>query len=203
MRNAMLLMGMLAGAACSVDHVVVATLDKPSSVSSTEGGAADAGAGSGDRTHTGGVGSGATGGSAGSSGASQITGGVATSGGSVSGTIDSFVTTSGGTAPVIRIGDLAGAGGGASELVCSCLDDASFVCGTDGVSYTSCRGDGCVVPTIACWHACPCLDGEPDPMAVTSWFAADCPSRCSRGVICMTFTSDTSAVSTSCATPGK
>jgi len=218
----MLLIGLLAIAGCSVDHVVVATLDRPSPVGSSEGGAADAGAGAGSDERTGaggvsaggtagsfgrtdpqgagGVSSGGTSGSAGSFGGSPSAGGVASTGGSGSGTIDTFITSGGGSSPVIRIGDLGGAGGDTSVLLCSCFDRASFVCGTDGFTYRGCSGEGCTVPTIACWHACPCLDGEPDPSAMTTWFPLECSNRCGTGVICMTFTDAVPDGSTSCVT---
>jgi len=177
MRNAALLLGSLIIVACSVDHLVVAALDQAGGAN-VGGSSASAGS-SGLATSVAG---------AVSSGGSQSRAGAAQGGAAAQGGTDRIILSSGGTNVDVRIGGDAGA---TSELVCSCLGEQAELCGSDGVTYAAICEDGgaCLAPTIACWHACPCLEGESADAGVSSWFSADCADTapCADGVICMTF----------------
>jgi hypothetical protein len=172
--------GMLFIAACSVDHLVVAALDDAGPAN--EGGAV---------------------GSAGTT--SGSTAGKATWVGSPGqGGMDRIILiASGGGNVDVRIG--AGASGGPpTAVLCACEDEQASLCGSDGLTYpTPCEDGGtCAPPSIACFHACPCLEGESASIEVTSWFPSDCDpaTRCSGDVMCLTFGNVTTA-SQKCATP--
>jgi hypothetical protein len=180
MRNTALLLATLVTVACSVDHLVLAALDEAGGANA---GGSSAGAGS----------SGLSAGAAGnvSAGGSQ-TDSAAARGGSAQGGMDRIILGSAGGNVDIRIGGDAGA---TSQLVCSCLGTQAEVCGSDGVTYAAgCEDAGdCVLPTIACWHACPCLAGESAEPDTASWFSLDCAATapCADGVVCMTFSNVT------------
>jgi len=182
MRNAALLVGFYATTACSLDHVVVATLD-----SAGAGGWAIAG-----RTSSAGAGGSAGGAPSAGSGGSVFSGG-SPAGGDAGG--DSIA--SGGVVDTHLIGTIIGAGGGASETRCSCIGRRSELCGTDGITYPSeCVDTGaCLPPGIACLQACPCPDGAGGNATTTTsdWFLMECASsaHCSEGVICMAFSGGT------------
>jgi hypothetical protein len=179
MRNAALLLGTLVTVACSVDHLVLASLDE--AVDPNVGGSSASAGMSGLSANAAGdvnLGGSPLGGSAGLDAAAQ-------------GGRDRMILASGGSNVDIRISGDAGA---TSELVCSCLGTQAQVCGSDGITYAACTGEGaCIVPTIACWHACPCLAGESADMDMVSWFSMDCAPAvaCADGVICMTFSNVT------------
>ena len=169
MRNAISIFGALIVAACSVDHIVVAALDDTGSAST--GGMFD---------------------SAGSSGLSASAAGTVTSGGSRSAGPDRIILVSGGTTSDVRIDSDAGAADASTtEVLCSCDGGQSSSCGSDGITYpTSCDDGGtCFPPSIACFHACPCLEAEPVGAQVTSWFSVDCDptKQCAGGFICLMF----------------
>jgi len=184
MQKAMWLVGFVTLTACSMEHVVVAALDGAGA-----GGALATSAGS------------TPGGSGGSASAQTSARSPTIAGGGGVVTTEDFpqvggagrvFIASGGGAGTIFIGEA----GGTSLIACSCLGRSSEFCGTDGVTYpTDCSDAGpCAPPAIACWHACPCLDGgleNTGGQAATQWFALDCGSsaRCSDGMVCMMFSS--------------
>jgi len=97
----------------------------------------------------------------------------------------------------------AGTGAGIGFTRCSCLEEKTQFCGSDGVTYPiECdEGDVCLPPSVDCWHACPCLPGEQGTgMGVTSSFTADCmpPTPCAGDVVCMTFTNVSPGSLTGC-----
>ena len=165
MRNIHLLLGTLAVTACSVDHVVVAALD--------DAGSAD---------------SGGTSGRAGSSGLTTSAAGSVTAGGAQStGGTDRFLLSAGGSNVNVQIGTDAGT----TQVLCACQNEPAQLCGIDGVTYPTPCDDGgpCLVPMIACWHACPCVAGEPSTPPVSSWISVDCipTSPCTGDAMCLTF----------------
>jgi len=170
MRNIALSIGIIV-TACSIDHLTVAALDDSNAAGTSASGSPAAAAVSG---------------SAGS-------GGVVTFAGSSSGgAAGSVLLVNGGAAGSHLIGDLAGEGGLASELRCSCLgQQRPQFCGSDGITYPIECSDGgtCLPPSVDCWHACPCLAGEADAGTTTSWFSVDCapPAQCTEGIVCMSF----------------
>ncbi|HEY3253268.1 MAG TPA: hypothetical protein VGJ91_04945, partial [Polyangiaceae bacterium] len=81
-------------------------------------------------------------------------------------------------------------------ILCACQNEQAQLCGSDGVTYpTPCDSDAgpCLVPMIACWHACPCLDGESATPPVTSWISVDCvpTTPCTGDSICLSFSNVT------------
>jgi hypothetical protein len=186
MRNVASLLGTLLLVACSLDHVVVAALDAAGAGnvggSSESAGGAGLSASATDHDPSGGArpsGGGAQGGSAG--------GGIAQGG------TDRIILGFGGSNVDVRIG---GDAGSTSEIVCSCLGEQAQLCSSDGVTFAAgCEEDAgaCLAPTISCWHACPCLEGESANTRVSSWFPADCAptAQCADGPVCMTFTNVT------------
>jgi hypothetical protein len=171
MRTYAVLMGRTIAAACSVDHVTVAALDDAS------GGEGWGGVPAADPTA----------GGAGFADPSAETGGVAASGAWPSdGDAGSVSSTTGGE-PL----SVAGAGAGISFTRCSCLEEKTQFCGSDGVTYPieCAEGDVCLPPSVDCWHACPCLPGE-QGTGVTSSCTVDCTptTPCAGDVVCMTFT---------------
>jgi len=162
--------------ACSTDVLVVATLDGAggtstggdAGTSAKGGGEADAGA-SFTETSAGTAGSSGASDSGGSSGA----GGTASEGGAGSGAILHGTTTTN---------------------ICACRSDPTFVCGADGVTYDPTCSDGCSQVTIACFHACPCDNGESGaPNAEESgWMDADCfdVRQCATGFLCIPANAD-------------
>jgi hypothetical protein len=184
MRKALFVIGMLAVAACSVDHVVVAALDDASGGSPAGGDAgaagADSGGQAGDRSaDTGGVGF----------------GGAPASGGSA-GIVGILITSTGG----FGADNAAGAAGANSIVVCSCLgDEVALVCGSDGITYPASCGAGIdCPPAIDCWHACPCDD--PPTSTGTRLFPPECaPTLCAGDVVCMTYTNATRDMQIGCA----
>jgi hypothetical protein len=168
MRSATLLMGTLGVVACSLDHVRVAALDDAGSANM-----AGAVASSGSSSLSPSAGAGAL-----------NSGGAPPQDGE-----DRFILISGGSTGDVHID---GDAGTTSEVVCSCLGSRQAqLCGSDGVTYpASCDDAGtCLLPAIACFHACPCLAGESANLSAISWFPQDCVSTapCSDGLICMTF----------------
>jgi len=179
MRNAALLIVILAVGACSLDHVVVAALDDQHAA----GAAGAAGA----------VGAAGAAGAAGAIGAAG-TGGVVTFGGSSGRGGDSVTIITGGTGDIFLLGS-AGEGGVTSQVRCSCKGQQAQVCGSDGLTYPDSCSDGavCSPPVIACWHACPCLDGEAGSMGGmvgSVWLPQSCVStaQCADNRICLIFT---------------
>jgi hypothetical protein len=171
MRNYAVLIGITIVVACSVDHVTVAALDDASA------GEGWGGASAADPTRNG----------PGFAGA-ETGGGAASAGRSSDGGAGSVSIGTGGD-PL----SAAGESGGISFTRCSCLQEKTRICGSDGVTYPSqCdEGDVCLPPSVDCWHACPCLPGEQGTgTGVTSSFTADClpPTPCAGDVVCMTFT---------------
>ena len=164
MRNGAQILGVVLVAACSVDHVVVAALDAPSAGRSAggESGAAITSVNAG-------------------AGGSLTFSDAAGRGGSVA------MVSSGG-----RAGDpsqtLVGDAGTSSRRFCACLSNDSRVCGSDGITYpTPCEEGGvCFPPAIECWHACPCLQNEPDGGVTTTLYPSDCAptTQCSGDVTC-------------------
>jgi hypothetical protein len=236
MRNALLLVWILA-CACSVDHVVVATLEatSPTAGAAGEGGAGgapedpsgrpamggvsaggvsaggvsaggvSAGGVSAGGVSAGGVSAGGVSGSAASSGLASSAGGVFATGGSLAETgAGRVATSSGGSNPVFVFDDAGAAGSDNSNILCSCYSAAVEVCGSDGVTYNGnvCGEDPCLIPTITCLHACPCLDGEAEPTA--GWFPAECatPERC-LDVVCVLYAGARPEPPTNCATAGQ
>jgi hypothetical protein len=182
MRNVTMLMGTFVITACSLDHIVVAALEQ---AGGTNMGGQSGGAGS----------SGVSATAAGNetSGGSLAQGGTASQGGPApQGGTDRMLLGSGGSNVDVRIGADAGA---TSEIVCSCNGQQAQLCGSDGVTYAACEEDAgtCLLPPIACFHACPCLDEEPADAEVITWFWQDCApmAQCSNGFFCMTFTNVT------------
>jgi hypothetical protein len=176
MRNTALLMVTLA-AACSANHVLVAALDD-----------------------TGGAHSGGSIGSAGNSSLSAIGGSSpVSSGGSHAAPDAGIVLTSGGSNVDVRIGEDAGA---TSVVICACADGQAAFCGSDGMTYpNSCEDGGtCVPPMVACWHACPCLEGESASNETTFWFPEDCAPTtvCEREPTCLTIGYVTGSLLTFC-----
>jgi hypothetical protein len=204
MRNTMLLSFGLVAAACSADHVTVATLDPPDTMSSAGvGGTAGASATGGDSARpqdTGGAGSGGDSFTfAGKSTTSVSTGGAITSSSGPEALGGGALNTAG---SVDDGGEVAGAGNFTGQLVCTCLGQSSSVCGSDGNTYdANCgAGDDCLPTEIACWHECPCLVGESDSMAMTAWFPRACapPGGCGGdvGFVCSVYsnTQDTEVI---------
>ncbi|HYP88883.1 MAG TPA: hypothetical protein VEQ59_12030 [Polyangiaceae bacterium] len=191
MRDALLSLGFVVVSACSLDHVVVATLED------TGASAASAGAaGSSSASRAGSAGALVSAGSAGTPAAA----GVSAEAGRAS-------IASGGSAERGMLPNPGGAGGSSAVLLCSCLDQQLSVCGSDGVTYpTECSDAGpCFPPAIACWHACPCLDAELDAGAAgvtTSWFSPECVSDnpCPSDFVCMTFSNVDREAQTICST---
>lgn len=171
MRNTSLLVGAFAVAACSLEHVVVAALDDAGSA-----GVAGMMA------------------RAGSSGLSASAAGSVSSGGGhlSTGGMDRIILSSGGTNVDVQIGTDAGT---TTQVLCACENEQAQLCGIDGVTYPAPCDDGgpCLVPRIACWHACPCLAGEPSSPQVSSWISVDCvpTSPCTGDAICLTFSNVT------------
>jgi len=184
MQNATLLVGTLA-VACSLDHVRVATLDDAGSASSSSTGGELAGAGHSNRSAS-------AGGNALASGGSPPQNGE-----------DRFILISGGANGDVQISADAGA---KSVVVCSCLGTQAEACGSDGVTYPAPCDDGgaCLPPSIACFHACPCLDGE--TAGSETWFSLspNCAPTvpCSEGLICLTLSSAPEGELSSCADAG-
>ena len=172
--------GFVAVTACSIDHVVVATLEATSATDSRAGGAG-----------------GAVAGSAGMAGAvaNASSGGAVASGDSGDSKPGRAASASGGSAGNGVLPNPAGAGGTASRLLCSCLEQQAELCGSDGITYpTECSDAGpCFPPAVACWHACPCLgaelDGGSEITSTPRWFSSDCASviSCVGDLVCMTF----------------
>jgi len=164
MRNSALLLGIIA-TACSIDHVVVAALD---GAAGNNLGGAPGGAGSANLSANAG-------------------GGVLNAGGTRSEVNPGVMLTSGGGNVDMPIG---GDAGTSNVTVCACVGDQAQLCGTDGVTYTRSCGDAgtCELPTVACWHACPCLEGESANTDMAIWFPQDCQpdARCSDGFTCVT-----------------
>src|SRR6188768_2552717 len=179
MRDALLLLGFVAVTACSLDHVVVASLDESRAGSSNAGQfgrAASASAGSGGALVT-----------AGSAGALAVAGSTVES---EAGRVSLALGGSGGNGLPQAT---AGAAGLTTAVLCSCFGQQTEVCGSDGVTYpTECSDAGpCFPPAIACWHACPCADPELNAGAggsgTTSWVSPTCvsPTACTGNLICM------------------
>ena len=168
MRNAALILGVVAVAACSVDHVVVAALDPPSAGRAAGGG-------------SGAAGSSVSAGTGGSVTASDAAG--------QGGRLD---TANGGGAAGDPSQILTGDAGASSRTFCACLSTESHVCGSDGITYpTPCEEGGlCWPPAIDCLHACPCLANEPDGGVTTSLSPGDCVpmTPCSGDKICWILT---------------
>lgn len=189
MRNAVLLVGFVCITACSLDHIVVASLDDTSSgaPSMTVAGSASAGAGAGT------AGSGGLGGNAASGGSGGV---IASAGARATNETpgDSFST---GGITTTFTGTNLGDAGAASEIRCSCLGSSSYVCGTDGVTYSAaCVDSGaCTTPGIECLQACPCPESGVGgaPTSVPTLFTIECAAtaHCSEGVICSKFSSVT------------
>jgi len=182
MKIPMWLVGFVTLTACSMDHVVVAALDVAGA-----GGMTTASAGS---SQGGSAGKAAAATSAGSAPLAGAGGVLTTEGVPQLGDAGRVLIASGGSLGTIIIGDA----GATSLTACSCLGRSTEFCGTDGVTYpTDCSDAGpCAPPAIACWHACPCLDGGVENtggQASTQWFALGCLSsaHCSDGMVCMTF----------------
>lgn len=193
MRIAALIFGVFTVAACSLDHVVVAALDAPSAGRSAGGGSGAAGAGSG-----------AAGGESGVAGAiaNASGGGRATLSGSA-GQNDTVDTTNGGAAAGDSSRNSADGGVLSSRVFCACLShEGGQLCGTDGITYpTECEdGGACLPPAIDCFHACPCLDNEPDGGVTTSLFPQDCVpmTECSGDVVCWPLTEEAASQQPSC-----
>lgn len=186
MRNVALMLGALSAAACSVDHLVVAALDAPSAGRSAGGESGAAGAGANANANTNG-------------------GSLATSGGSAGqgGNVD---TTDGAGAAGDGSQALAGDGGASSRKFCACLSNEASFCGSDGITYpTTCEDGGpCFPPAIDCWHACPCLDNEPQGGVTTSIFPSDCApvTPCSGDKVCWMLTDEAAAQQPSCPPSG-
>jgi hypothetical protein len=179
MRNAAWLVGVIGVAACSFDHIVVASLDEASAGTGNSAGTTPAAPPAG---LVGGAPSAGTGGTAGSPLART------------EGDAGRVVIASGGVVDSPVIGTIIGDGGGASVTRCSCTGGStSELCGTDGITYpTECPDAGpCIPPGIACLQACPCPDGGVESAGTTTftWFPEECVStaHCTEGMICMTF----------------
>ena len=172
MRNAALLIVILAVGACSLDHVVVAALDDAGSTNP-----------------------GAVLGLAGGSGLNASAAGSGTSGGSPDqGGTDRFLIGLGGSSVNVQIGADTDAGV-TSVLLCSCGAQPTGLCGSDGITYPPSCDDGgtCILPEIACFHACPCLAGESASAEVTSWFSPNCvlATQCAGDAFCLGFSNVT------------
>jgi hypothetical protein len=194
MRDALLLLGLIAVTACSLDHVVVAALE--------DGGVNGSSAGDASSSRAGSAASAEAPANAGSAGTRASPGLTA------EGEAGRASTAAGGSADRGVLLTAAGAGGVTDKLLCSCLDQQLEFCGSDGVTYPTECGDAgpCFPPAIDCWHACPCLDPELDAGAdvtsTTSWFSPDClPSTpCTGDSICMMFSDVDNDAQTICAT---
>lgn len=165
--------------ACSTDVIVVATLD----------GAAGASAGSdagnnAERSGEANAGAPAAGRMGGAAGASGVDDSSAAGG--TRGTLGPSSEGGTGSGSILQ--------GTQITNVCTCLDDRSFVCGADGVTYDPTCPDGCSVITIACFHACPCDGGASGAASVdeSSWVNATCfdTEQCATGSLCITANSD-------------
>jgi hypothetical protein len=92
-------------------------------------------------------------------------------------------------APGGASGSGAGVGGG-SEIVrtfCTCGDEASSVCGSDGVTYDRFCGAACPEVMVLCFHACPCGGDGGAVMGPSVWTPIECfdASTCAGGSVCI------------------
>ncbi|HET7543415.1 MAG TPA: Kazal-type serine protease inhibitor domain-containing protein [Polyangiaceae bacterium] len=194
MRDALFSLGFVMVSACSLDHVVVATLEDSSAGASSAGAAGSAMAG--------------RAGSAGAPPSASSAGMPAAVGATAESSAGSVSSASGGSIERGMLPSLGGAGGAGTALLCSCLEQRVEVCGSDGVTYPNeCSDAGlCFPPAIACWHACPCLDAELAAGAggttATRWFSSDCVSDnpCTGDVVCMMFSNVDRDAQTLCMT---